>query len=151
MNKFLFLKILIFYLSFAQSQTLRQHKVDSLDTIDKIAQKYGVLQEHIIELNPGLNDSIMMGNIIIPQRIEKKGIKKEVLELVSYKTHITKRKETIYSISKKYGITIEDLKESNKQLYNRALMFKDKLYIPKFKKRTVFNSKNFKITQGYTG
>lgn len=152
MNKFLFLKILIFFLSFAQSQTLRQHKVDSLDTIDKIAQKYGVLQEHIIELNPGLNDSIMMGNIIIPQRIEKKGIKKEVSELVSYKTHITKRNETIYSISKKYGITIEDLKESNKQLYNRALMFKDKLYIPKFKKRTVFLTpkilKSHKVIQG---
>ena len=139
MNKFFFLKVLMFYLSFAHSQVLRQHMVDSLDNINKIAEKYGVLKEQIIELNPNINDTIISGKIIvIPERVEKKGQRKEVRELVSYKTHITKRKETIYSISKKYGITIDELKESNKQLYDKPLMFKDKLYIPKFKKSTVF-------------
>ena len=110
MNKFFFLKVLLFYLSFAHSQVLRQHVIDSSDNINKIAQKYGVLKEQIIELNPNINDTIISGKIIlIPERVEKKGQRKEVRELVTYKTHITKRKETIYSISKKYGITIDEL------------------------------------------
>ena len=52
MNKFFLTNFFIFLISSISAQTLRQHIVDTLDTLDKIAQSYGVLEEDIIELNP---------------------------------------------------------------------------------------------------
>ena len=50
MNKFYTTYIFILIISSISAQSLRQHSVDSLDSLNKIAQKYGVLVEDIIEL-----------------------------------------------------------------------------------------------------
>ncbi len=135
MNKFFLTNFFIFFISSISAQTLRQHIVDTLDTLDKIAQSYGVLEEDIIELNPDVIDEFSVGyNLIIPIPISKK-LEKEVREIISYKIHRVRKKETLYGISKKYEVSIDEIKENNKELYDRALKFKDKLYIPKYKTR----------------
>ena len=73
MNKFFLTNFFIFLISSISAQTLRQHTVDTLDTLDKIAQTYGVLEEDIIELNPDVIDQFSVGfNLIIPEPISKK-------------------------------------------------------------------------------
>ena len=118
MNKFYTTYIFIFIVSSISAQSLRQHSVDSLDSLNKIAQKYGVLVEDIIELNPNSSEKLTPGdNLIIPNPIHKKSVNK-VKDVVSYKIHRVKKNETLYSISKKYGISIDDIKQNNKQLYD---------------------------------
>ena len=135
MNKFFLTNFFIFLISSISAQTLRQHTVDTLDTLDKIAQTYGVLEEDIIELNPDVIDQFSVGfNLIIPEPISKK-FEKEIREIVSYKIHRVKKQETLYGISKKYEVSIDEIKENNKELYDRPLKFKDKIYIPKYKTR----------------
>ena len=135
MNKFFLTNFFIFLISSISAQSLRQHSVDTLDTLDKIAQTYGVLEEDIIELNPYVIDQFSVGlNLIIPAPISKK-FETEIRELVSYKIHRVKKQETLYGISKKYEISIDEIKENNKELYDRPLKFKDKIYIPKYKTR----------------
>ena len=135
MNKFFLTNFFIFLISSISAQTLRQHTVDTLDTLDKIAQYYGVLEKDIIELNPYVIDKFSVGfNLIIPAPISKK-LEREIRELVSYKIHRVKKQETLYGISKKYEVSIEEIKENNKELYDRPLKFKDKIYIPKYKTR----------------
>ncbi len=135
MNKFFLTNFFIFLISSISAQTLRQHTVDTLDTLDKIAQTYGVLEEDIIELNPHVIDQFSVGfNLIIPEPISKK-FEKEIREIVSYKIHRVKKQETLYGISKKYDVSIDEIKENNKELYDRPLKFKDKIYIPKYKTR----------------
>lgn len=135
MNKFFLTNFFIFLISSISAQTLRQHTVDTLDTLDKIAQTYGVLEEDIIELNPYVIDQFSVGfNLIIPEPVSKK-FEKEIREIVSYKIHRVKKQETLYGISKKYDVSIDEIKENNKELYDRPLKFKDKIYIPKYKTR----------------
>lgn len=145
MNKFYTTYIFILIISSISAQSLRQHSVDSLDSLNKIAQKYGVLVEDIIELNPNSSEKLTPGdNLIIPNPIHKKSVN-EVKEVVSYKIHRVKKNETLYSISKKYGISIDDIKQNNKQLYDYPIKYKEKLYIPKYKTRALVPHTNLSL------
>ena len=139
MNKFIFISIFILFINLVSAQVLRQHRVDAQDTLESIAQRYGVLPEDIVFLNPEAKVQLNPGKLlVIPNPIQKKASKtKEIQEVVSYKVHRVKKKETLYSIAKKYNVTVEAIKENNQQLFEVPLQFKDKIYIPKFKMRTV--------------
>ena len=139
MNKFIFSSIFIIFINLVSAQVLRQHRVDTQDTLESIAQRYGVLPEDIVLLNPEAKVQLNAGKLlVIPNSIQKKASKtKEIQEVVSYKVHRVKKKETLYSIAKKYNVTVEAIKENNQQLFEVPLQFKDKIYIPKFKMRTV--------------
>ena len=139
MNKFIFSSIFILFINLVSAQVLRQHRVDAQDTLESIAQRYGVLPEDIVLLNPEAKAQLNPGKLlVIPNPIQKKASKtEEIQEVVSYKVHRVKKKETLYSIAKKYNVTVEAIKENNQQLFEVPLQFKDKIYIPKFKMRTV--------------
>ena len=114
MNRF-FLNIVFFlFFGIVSAQTLRTHTVDSRDTLEKIAQRYGVIPEDILALNPDAKNQLPVGSIlVIPNPIEKKATETaEVKELVSYRVYRVKRKETLYSIAQKFDITIEDIKNT---------------------------------------
>jgi LysM repeat protein len=121
------------------AQTLRTHTIDAKDTLETIAQRYGVIPEDILVLNPDAKDHLAIGKVlVIPNPIEKNtGETTEIKELVSYKIHRVKRKETLYSIAKKYNTSVKELKKHNQQLYTTPLQFKDKIYVPKYKTKTV--------------
>jgi LysM repeat protein len=55
-------------------------------------------------------------------------------EFDSYKFHKVRRKETLFSISQKYNISIEDLKNHNESLQHEKLRRGKKINIPVFKK-----------------
>lgn len=121
------------------AQTLRTHQVDTNDSIETIAQQYGVLPDDILALNPDAKTQLNVGTIlVIPHSMQKKTNETtKVKELVSYKVHRVKRKETLYSIAQKYNTTVKELKKHNQHLYANALQIKEKIYIPKYKTKTV--------------
>ena len=139
MNRF-FLNIVFFlFFGIISAQTLRTHTVDAQDTLETIAQRYGVIPEDVLALNPDAKNQLSVGSVlVIPNPIEKKATKtKEVKELVSYRVYRVKRKETLYSIAKKFALTIEEIKKHNQQLYDAPLQSKDKIYIPKYKTKRI--------------
>ena len=139
MKRIFLITVLFFCVASLTAQVLRTHTIDTKDTLETIAQRYGVLPEDISALNPDIDDVLSVGKIlVIPNPIEKKTKEtKEIQELVSYKVHRVKRKETLYRIAEKYKISVEDIKKHNQRLYSSPLQFKDKIYIPKYKTKTI--------------
>lgn len=112
------------------------------ETIESIAKIYRVTPFDIYALNPDAKNQLQLNSIlIIPKsRVLETPIKTESKELLNYKSHKVKRKETLYSISKKYNVTIDEIKKFNTQLYSNNLKKGDKINIPRF--RTVMVTSN---------
>ncbi len=72
---------------------------------------------------------------------------------IKFKTHKVRRKETLYSISKKYEVQVDDIKKYNKRLYSEGLRKGDKIKIPIFGKEYYKNkltgSSNLSTTTQY--
>jgi len=119
----------------AIAQDYKTHKVKSGETIESIAKIYLVTPFDIYALNPDAKTSLQPNTVlIIPKsRILKNPVKVETQQLLNYKSHKVKRKETLYSISKKYNITIDDIKKHNTRLYSDNLRKGDKINIPRYK------------------
>ena len=96
----------------------------------------------IYALNPDAKTSLQPDSIlIIPKsRVLKNPVKIESKELLNYKSHKVRRNETLYSISKKYNITIDDIKKHNTRLYSDNLRKGNKINIPRY--RTVMVTSN---------
>lgn len=102
------------------------HHVVFGENLSKIAKKYNVEIDEILRINPALTkDNLMPDQIIrIPGKAKTTALKnkqnttenKTSLPVVSKsnKIHIVQEKETLYSISKKYNVTVENLVKWNK-------------------------------------
>ncbi|SDB21050.1 amino acid/amide ABC transporter substrate-binding protein, HAAT family [Flavobacteriaceae bacterium MAR_2010_188] len=114
------------------------HEVKSGETIESIAKQYSVTPKDLLALNPDAKDGVKKYDIIvIPTAKMDKEAKEDLVsdtrELVGYTTHKTKRKETLYSISKEYNVSIDEIKKHNTFLYSSNLRKNDKIRIPKYK------------------
>ena len=154
--KYLFL-ILVFCSTATFSQNVIKHKVKSGESIYSIAKKYDVKVAQIYNLNPKLKGSVLGLNAVvsIPNTKSDKGEKKtkidkkeivveakkqeKITENQSLITHLTKKKETLYSISKKYGVTMESICDMNPELKTTnlkvgvLLLLNNPNYIPETK------------------
>lgn len=118
----------------ALAQNFKTHTVKQGETIEEIAKHYSVTPHDIYALNPDAKKKLDKGmKLIIPNSKLSTVKGEESQELVGYETHKVKRKETLFSLSKEYKISIEELKKHNKQLYAENLKKGDKIRIPKFK------------------
>ncbi|NDW12712.1 LysM peptidoglycan-binding domain-containing protein [Bacteroides sp. 214] len=98
------------------------HTIKQGETLWRLTQTYGISVKELCEANPGLSAE----NFKIGQVIRIPAPKQEVVEQVTEiqaevkprckEMHKVKRKETIYSISRKYRITEEALKAANPEL-----------------------------------
>ncbi len=126
------LSFFLFSQSFAwaasEQETYKSHTVQKGETVYSIAQQYNVSEEAIYRLNPDARKGISENSLLIIPTSNNQ------LKVVGYVTHKVKRKETLYGIAKKYGVTVDDIKKYNKFLYSRKLDKGDKLQIPKFEK-----------------
>ena len=138
--------LVFFNLAIAQSIKLNQHKITANETITSIASKYKTSVKEILELNPETKNGIKIGNILlIPAN---KIIDAKLQKNVAPKTHEVQLKETKYSISKLYSISIEDLENANPFLITNGLQTGQilQLQIPKTKAGSTASSKNQIIT-----
>ncbi len=135
MKKFLVSLSLVCLFSISVSaQDYKTHKVEVGETIEAIAKRYMVTPYDIYALNPDAKTSLLPNVVlIIPKsRILDIPVETEVTQLLGYKSHKVKRKETLYSISKKYNITVVDIKKHNNRLYSENLRKGDKINIPNY-------------------
>lgn len=142
-----FLQLFIFFFLFFSasvfSQKIIKHNVKSGESIYALAKKYDVSEKEIYELNPKLKGAVLglKTEVKIPNKkykaVEKPLEKKEKKEKKSKEqidelhleteTHLVLAKETLYSISKKYGITMETICELNPELKTGNLKVGTKL------------------------
>ncbi|WP_452224205.1 LysM peptidoglycan-binding domain-containing protein [Lacinutrix chionoecetis] len=151
------MKKIIYILSFfmlvtcasANAQKYGTHRVKSGETIESIAKKYNVSTANIYALNPDAREKLRPNAVlIIPKESSDSSVittnpatatnndKVQVVEktVERYITHKTKRKETLFSIAKKYNVEVDEIKKYNKSLYANNLRKGDKLQIPVYKK-----------------
>lgn len=119
----------------ANAQSPITHKVQEGETIEDIARQYLVSPYDIYALNPdALQGFAPQMVLVIPNsKVKNQPLPEEMKEVIGYRNHKVKRKETLYSISKDYNISVEDIKKYNERLYAEALKKGDKIRIPRFK------------------
>ena len=114
------------YAAIPAQEQYRSHKVVQGETVYSIAKKYGVSEAAIYQLNPDAKAGIGTNTMLIIPLVD--GINSGSVQL-EFKKHRVRRKETLFSIAKKYGITIDDIKKYNKHLYSKELKKGEKLKI----------------------
>ncbi len=115
MNKILFLLFIWLGLTvFAQETQLIKHTVRQGETIMSISRKYKVTPYKIIKNNPGLTENIKPGDVILIPAGEVRDSVLADARYSGFKYHTVKENETVFSISKQYNTTIEDIIKVNK-------------------------------------
>ena len=135
MKKLIIVLAFIFVSIQSYAQEYRTHRVRAGETIEIIAKRYLVTPFDIYALNPDAKNELRPSMLLLIPRskLTEKITKKEERQLRGFKKHKVKRKETLYSIAKRYNITIEDIKKHNKRLYSQNLRKGDKIQIPNYK------------------
>ena len=124
----------------AAQTSYKSHNVKQGETVFSIAKQYGVTEEAIYRLNPDARKGIQENSIlIIPAQDDQQNYSEQV---VDFKRHRVKRKETLFSIAQKYGVTVDDIKKYNKQLYSEQLRKGDKIMIPVLTRTVVVTADN---------
>ncbi|GFD73526.1 hypothetical protein KUL156_27000 [Alteromonas sp. KUL156] len=93
------------------------HEVQKGETVYRITKQYGITKEDLIKFNPEYTN-IQSNNLSIGQILKVKALEKtvtinknEVLE--KFLTHTVKSKETMYSLTRFYNVSKEDLLRLN--------------------------------------
>jgi len=145
MKKFLIILFSIFTIVLS-AQNYKTHKVKPGETLESIAKQYLVTPFDILALNPDAkNDFGVNTMLIIPNsRVKNAAIIEDAKEVIDYKNHKVKRKETLYGLSKRYNVTEAEIKKANPRLYSKNLRKGDRIRIPRFKtvisKQTLSNT-----------
>lgn len=121
--------------AFAQNYT--KHTVVRGETVTQIAAKYKVTPYDIYRLNPDSQGGIKENDVIlVPASVLAKTTEPvktaEVKPKTSGnpKTHVAEPKETLYSISRKYGVTVADLQALNADVLKDGLKIGQTIKIP---------------------
>lgn len=94
------------------------YQVKAGDTLYGIANKYGITLKKLKAINNLVNDNLAIGQLLnVPSGLS------------SVNSYIVNSGDTLYSIAKKFGITVSKLKEIN-NLENNMLSIGQKLIIP---------------------
>lgn len=131
--KFSIFIISFFWISFlcttnvSAQETYRSHTVAQGETIYSIAKQYHISEAVIYQLNPDARKGISTHSILILPSSSEDAIPSE------FKNHRVKRKETLYSISQQYEVSVDEIKKYNKFLYSDDLKKGDRLKIPQFR------------------
>ena len=144
--KYILTVILIALTVTLSAQNYVEHKVQAGETIEDIAKKYLVTPFDIYALNPDAKTKFQPNTVLIipSSKVKNQPIEEEKRELIGYKSHKVKRKETLFGLAKKYNVTEDEIKKANRFLYSENLKKGDKIRIPKYRsvisKQTLSNT-----------
>jgi LysM repeat protein len=120
----------------AKQEKYVKHTVVKGETINIIAQKYRVTPYDIYRLNPDSQNGIQLNSILlIPPSTSSSNVSlpnskaQNEIEIV----HEVKPKETLFSISKHYDVSIESIQNENQALLKDGLKSGQKIKIPSLK------------------
>ncbi|WP_445381810.1 LysM peptidoglycan-binding domain-containing protein [Robiginitalea sp. IMCC43444] len=126
----------------ASSQQFRTHAVKKGETISSIARKYQISPAKILEYNKELRaDAPLRPNtiLVIPggtrveeaaSTISKPTDSTDLNKPTAFRSHRVRRRETLFSITRRYEITEDELKRYNPALYSESLQKGMVLRIP---------------------
>lgn len=104
------------------------YTVEAGDGLYRISKRFGVLQSEIYKVNPNLDEGIKIGQIIyIPVNDANRAKPKPKAEVLE---HRVVAKETLYSISKMYGVQQEDILRLNPSIEGTKIKAGETLRIP---------------------
>ncbi len=131
MKKIQFLLLFLFFstsILFAQQKKYISYTVKEGETLKSIANEYNLSKRDLKKLNPGVDTKPEPNTIII---VPNKNFGQPVVEIIEVDDDLytVQPKETLYGISKKFGITIDELKTANTKLEN-GVKIGMKLVIP---------------------
>ena len=103
------------------------HQVEEKETLYSLSRRYKVNIKEIIAANPSAEFGLNIGEILkIPMAVENTPAEGRI-------THIVQPQETLYSISKKYGVSPEQVKEWNRISTNLLDIGQELIIIPPVK------------------
>lgn len=128
------LAIIIFFFSiagFSQEKYIK-HTISKGENLTIIAKKYGLKPKDIIKANPNAPKILKLNSVLlIPNTNQSATIKSnEVVANTTPGLHDVQAKETLWGISKKYNISVEDLKKANPLLETEGLKIGQQITIP---------------------
>lgn len=124
-----------------KKEEARYHTIQSGETLYRLSQMYKVTPQEICEANPGLSISnFRSGEVILipaskqqnaatPIATQPKTAKRDTIPTIRT-THVVERGETVYKITRLYGITEEELRAVNPEIKKNKLKKKSVLKIP---------------------
>ena len=113
------------------AQAPLRHVVKKLETVYSISKRYGVSEEDIYRLNEGSQWGIREGQtLLIPQR-KPDTIYVEAPAVVQAEPgiHVVQSGETLFGISRKYGLTVSKLLELNPQKHDAQIAVGERIIV----------------------
>lgn len=126
--------IVLFFFSvgvFSQEKYIK-HKISKGENITVIAKKYGVKVKDIVAANPDAPKILKLNSVLLVPDTNKAVATKlvEKSEKTASGTHEVLAKETLWGISKKYNVSVDELKKANPALETEDLKIGQQLIIP---------------------
>src|SRR5690606_7186391 len=112
--------VLIFGCDSSEAQNFKTQKDKQEETMESIGKRNQVRTQDIYGLNPDAKKGIKTNAVlIIPNSKSLNPAPQATIEreLVGFKQHKVKRKETLYSLAKEYDVEEADIKKHNSFLY----------------------------------
>jgi peptidoglycan DL-endopeptidase LytE len=139
----LIIVLFLFSVSAFSQDNFIKHKISKGDNLSTIAKKYGVKVKDIADANPNAPKILKLNStLLIPNKNKTIAATKEVEAPVNTTpgTHEVLQKETLWGISKKYNVSVDDLKNANPTLETEGLKIGQQIIIPS--NNTVASSEN---------
>lgn len=91
------------------------HNVKKGETIYSLTKVYGISEDELVRTNPQLADGLKDGQILrIPENPTQQNTQqKAATKPEGTAEHEVQRKETLYSISRQYGVSVDAIKKAN--------------------------------------
>lgn len=127
--KFVIFAFLLFVVSSCfQQKKYVSYKIKEGETMSSVAKKYGMSEAELLQINPGIGKKPSPNTVIIVPETnnttqKKEAEKEEVEETVKkeYATYTVEKGDTLFSLSKRFGMTIDELKQENPILLESEL------------------------------
>lgn len=129
----------------AQAQQFKTHAVQQGETLESVARMYQVSTQDLLRYNKELEaGKPLKPNTILaipapggevynpPREPGVRGDSTETREPIGFQTHRVKKKETLFSISRRYEVPEENIKRYNPELYSSTLQKGMMLRIPRY-------------------
>lgn len=126
--------VVLFFFScsvFSQEKYIK-HTISKGDNITSIAKKYGVKPKAITDANPNAPKILKLNSVLLIPNTNQTvaAVTNETAVNNAPGTHEVLAKETLWGISKKYNVSVEDLKTANPLLETEGLKIGQQISIP---------------------
>ena len=109
------------------------HKVEKGHTLYSISKVYGLTQKELALENPGVFMGIKTGQSLLIPFVNEKIEEPEIRDTTNFIYHLIEKGQTLYYLSKKFEIDIDDILKHNEIIEGNNLSIGDEIKIPKTK------------------